>query len=291
MPQALEKCPSCRSETAKIYSHVEQFDAAYADYGVAQTNCMLKDVFQVERIERELRQCRRCGLAFVSPTFTSEELDRLYRTAKMSDHYKKVKSNRPSPSEHIADPRRIWEKESRHSRFVFDRVREVVSDLKGRTVVDIGGQYGYHCRDFLQEGSSCYVQDWVQAPVLYPGVRYIDKLAAVDKIDVGICTHVLEHLTDVRSFLNEIALRQEPGSVFYVEVPYEIDSRLRNRNFGVPHHICFFSTEALSNVLAEAGYRPRRVALRRRRAAPRDLRRFLARSVRRKETLGPAAGP
>src|SRR5256885_694707 len=162
MPIHLGGCPACSSTCRIVYSHTAVFDPSYPTYGVAFNNCLLRDVLLTDSIERSLMRCSTCGLYFISPSFTPEELGRLYGSARMQDHCALVKSNAPSPYAHISNPRFFWDAEAAHSAFIYRTVTALRRDLSGLVVVDIGGQYAYHLRYFLQAGAVGYVQDFVR---------------------------------------------------------------------------------------------------------------------------------
>jgi hypothetical protein len=141
MPIEVKTCPLCgQTDLLELYERETAFDSSYSHFGVAEANCMLHDVFLVDRIERRLMLCRNCGLCFISPTFTGHELNRLYKTARMRDHYALVKTVEPSPAANIDNPESLWNAEEGHSRFIFDQVRIAYARcLKDTTVVDVGG--------------------------------------------------------------------------------------------------------------------------------------------------------
>jgi len=260
VPIDLASCPACSADASEsdIYRRETAFDPTYPNFGVAQNNCMLHDALRVDRVTRSLKRCDHCGLHFISPGFTAEELTRLYNS-RMRDHYALVKGNEPSPAAHIGDPRPIWDAEARHSRFIFDRLAALwLRSFEHRVVADVGGQYGYHLRHFLKAGACGYVKDLVEQERLFPGVEWRRTLAEIGSIDVVLCTHVLEHVVMLAEFIREIGAAQPNDGICYVEVPYELDSRLRNRDFGVPFHVNFFSLASLANVMRVGGYEAQR---------------------------------
>ena len=225
---------------------------------------MMADAFRMDAITRQVEYCNRCGLYFINPTFAPTELARLYSEGQMLRHYERV----PSPGGVLGSfgtraPEELWALEMRHSRHVYNAVMQDVRSPVKLMVVDVGGAYGCHLRFFEQDGHHCFVQDVIRRSKLFPGVQFIRSLASVQSADVVICTHVLEHIVEVGKFLADIRDKQAVGSLLYVEVPYEVDSRVRRRDFGTPFHVNFFSKESLAAVLAMYSYTPKRTGIRR----------------------------
>jgi Methyltransferase domain len=261
MTLSLTQCPACGGRYKERYRHTERFDPLYPSYGVAETNCLLESVVLRNLIERSLMQCETCGLCFVSPSFDADELARLYARGTMRSHYARVATFTNDPNMQFDDPLPLWKAEDRHSKFVFDRVRQFTGDLRGRVVVDVGGHHGAHLRYFMEDGARGFVQDVTEQPILYPGVEYRATLKETGPIDVAILTHVLEHIVNLKVFVDQLAHAQAKGALCYVEIPYELDARLRHRDFGTPFHVNFFSKDSLVNLMRSAGYVEHQVAL------------------------------
>src|SRR4051794_19281918 len=121
--KALKSCPACGGTSLRrAYTHRLVFDPSYPHFGAAQNNCLLRDVLYTDAAVRHLDRCGDCGLYFQNPAYTAEELGRLYGSARMSDHYRLVKTTAPAPSANIETPEHIWEAEAAHSRFIFESV-------------------------------------------------------------------------------------------------------------------------------------------------------------------------
>jgi 2-polyprenyl-3-methyl-5-hydroxy-6-metoxy-1,4-benzoquinol methylase len=84
-----------------------------------------------------------------------------------------------------------------------------------------------------------------------------------DTFDVVVSLQVFEHLLEPREILRQVTRVLKPGGLLVVEVPcidnlgFRILGR-RHRHFA-QHHVCFFSTQTLTRLLTEAGYRVERI--------------------------------
>lgn len=206
-----------------------------------------------------LCRCQKCGLEFVTPRLSFDELaDKVY-----SDNYfpKRDGDNRPSPetihylSRQLAD---------------FERL------LGGRRkVLDIGCGNGAFL-DFAREAG------WQIAGVdikLSPDAQALDcplwegRLQDIDfddnRFDLIRLNHVLEHSQNPVTELEICRELLEPGGVLYISVPNitGISARLKSlqskfklkshrwRHYAAMHHLFFFSPETLRAVIERSGFR------------------------------------
>ncbi|MFD4137507.1 class I SAM-dependent methyltransferase [Streptomyces sp. NPDC058572] len=102
-----------------------------------------------------------------------------------------------------------------------DQVERYVR-LKGRVVVDIGGGSGYFTREFRRRGAQSYLfepdpaelaAEPAEGTVVADG--YLLPLADA-AADVCFSSNVLEHVSDPRTFLSEMARVTRPGGLIYV---------------------------------------------------------------------------
>lgn len=84
-----------------------------------------------------------------------------------------------------------------------------------------------------------------------------------DTFDVVVSLQVFEHLLKPRETLRQVTRVLKPGGLLVVEVPCidNLGFRLlgrRHRHFA-RHHLSFFSTQTLTRLITEAGYRVERI--------------------------------
>ncbi len=206
-----------------------------------------------------LCRCKGCGLEFVNPRLSFDELaDKVY-----SDNYfpKRDGANRPSAETVHYVGRQLADFE----RLVGGR----------RKVLDIGCGNGAFL-DLAREAG------WQIAGAdikLSPDARELDcplwegRLENVDfdceRFDLVRLNHVLEHTQDP---LNELRICREllaPGGILYISVPNitglsprlkSLQSRLRLkshrwRHYAAMHHLFFFSPATLRELVERAGFR------------------------------------
>ncbi len=91
-------------------------------------------------------------------------------------------------------------------------------------------------------------------------VGTLDRARFPDRsFDVVHCSHVIEHLTDPRAFVREVARVLAPGGSFIVTTP-NVDgfqSRLFRSQWRslIPDHMYLFSRKTLRRLLEESGFR------------------------------------
>ncbi|MFC2036378.1 class I SAM-dependent methyltransferase [Chloroflexota bacterium] len=201
--------------------------------------------------------CHRCDLVYLNPRPTSQELDQfnqsMWNMWSVSDQ----------SVAHIGSPE-----------LARDTHAEILRDLgklnpKTGRLLEIGSGQGGFLKLLEQKGWEVHGIDISAECTAYAqdvhglnNVMIADLLDADldgDFFDIVVMNHVIEHLPDPKSYLDEVYRVLKPGGVLCISTP-NIDS-LQARVFGeywralsVPLHLVLFSPNTLSEMLAETGY-------------------------------------
>lgn len=190
-----------------------------------------------------IRSCRRCSLSFAAPMPNEHELEQYY-----ADVYRaRGSSVRLEPSYDSWDGASV--RARAQAEFVFKHTAEP------RSWLDIGAGYGH----LLQEAQSRGIRrtgavepdrrcrEYLQAAghVLYENVD-----AVIGIWDIISCSHVLEHLSTPRQFLERVVGLLSPNGYLFVEVPN--DCRLDEAMSDTPHLLFFTKVSLLRVFLGSA---------------------------------------
>jgi SAM-dependent methyltransferase len=110
-------------------------------------------------------------------------------------------------------------------------IRQIIADIEGAGVCDVGCGTGYLLRrikrerpDIRCDGVDLVVLDTSADPGITLKQALIEKLPFADgEFDSVVCTHVLEHILDYRAALSE--LRRIAGRRLIIVVPLEREGR------------------------------------------------------------------
>lgn len=210
------------------------------------------ETFQVAR-------CRHCAQVVTLPV--PADIGRYYPAGYYGD---KAGRRFPAPVE--------WLQQTLYAR----RAQFVSRQMNGRKgrVLDIGCGRGLLLRAFQQNGfdvtgtefsdDACrYAREVLGIPVR---VGLLDQLHFPDNsFDVVVMWHVLEHVSDPRPTLAEVARILRPGGIFLVGVPNFGSAEARLTKSGwfhldIPRHLSHHTPESLKSALAAAGLRTEKVS-------------------------------
>ena len=233
----MTSCPVCKGESAKVYrkakrvSESPNYSVTKPTYGAWAT----------------LFFCKGCGVIFVYPLPSQEELTSLY--GKMED------------KAYLEEETMRREMAGRGLSFI-----EKYAPRKGR-LLDVGCFAGFFldvARHRGWEGVGIEPSAWgrkvaeerFSLPVL--GATLEEASFPASSFDAVVLVDTLEHLRDPRSTLEETRRILKPGGILYVSTPDvgSLTARLlRNRWWGFrPEHLVYFSKKSLNTLLKETGF-------------------------------------
>lgn len=215
-----------------------------------------------------LRECKSCGVVFLAPIPSPEEL----RTYYPSGYW----WSEPNPTQGFFRTlgkrfesvyRRIALRD--HVRFVMKAVHHVAEEGVAITLLDVGCSGGTLLHELSRRGVSVRGLDLSEEAVAHARRVYQLECSVGDltqspwqdeKFSLITCFHVLEHVPDPRAFLKAVQTALTERGRLVLQVP-----NIRSwqfRFFGVhwygldtPRHLVNFSDRALMSLLEETGFK------------------------------------
>jgi SAM-dependent methyltransferase len=255
-------CPLCSGQSDELFS-------VPCDYRQPRTSK-----------PRSVAWCKACDFGYVWPRPSTDDILSAYR---VDDYYTHLDSRTSA----VPDKPGLLDRLRLHLSWRMDRGRflspadalpYVTSDRPRMCEIGCGG--GTNLLDFLEHGFSCVGVEPDRAareaaqrridergPAARAKVSIIEGSAetlppavSVDRFDVVVMSHVLEHCLDVDSAMKNAAALLKKGGVLLVEVP-NCRSYAFERYHGVwpwadiPRHLRFFTPASLGAVLRKHGLR------------------------------------
>jgi 2-polyprenyl-3-methyl-5-hydroxy-6-metoxy-1,4-benzoquinol methylase len=214
----------------------------------------LLDVFKIPRDRRGRRLaflsgCHECGVLFVNPLPSQDELDERYAPQGAWAETRKVRAAKPAVQPATRDPRAV----------LLDALEPYVpvhSPPPGTRVIDFGCGEGKFLDRLQDAGWETFgIEPSTAAP--YQRHRRLDQPPRDGSFDFAILHHVLEHVTNPLQILRALAGAVRDGGVLFVGVPaldtlpvhgdfkYCVDGR---------NHLLSYSRRCLAGLLARAGF-------------------------------------
>ena len=233
-------------------------------------------------------ECLDCGHAFLSPIINKNDIHKAY-----SGYYTQIKDNIEISSNSKKDRFSFFKEyynylfrgiKSKKGIIIFyiiklvpfahfflsraSRFLKVPQHGEEPTLLDVGCGRG----DFLMRSSYCGYSatgiDFDPETIEIARLRGFKEVYVKDikdipdgiKYDAITLSHVIEHVEDPQSLINDIYIRLKPGGYFYLATP-NFNSAGRKtfshnwRGCDVPRHMHFFNTASLENMLLKTGFK------------------------------------
>lgn len=230
-----------------MYDHVED---------TACPLCEARDVRLITKAFDPCRvvRCRRCGLAYLSPRWTEDEIRSVYA----SDDYYKDSDVGYSDYQRQTEALRMT-----FRKFMGNLHRRGIT---GGRLLEIGCGFGYlleAARPFFSfRAGTDYSPGAVREAARAADTVYLGGLEAIDpgeRFDVVVLNQVIEHVYRPVAFLRELRERLSPGGRIVLATP-DMNSPLRYLlgsrwpSYKIPEHVLYFDRASLTRTLREAGF-------------------------------------
>jgi len=189
--------------------------------------------------------CSKCGFMTYSPRPTDENVADKY------NYLKQVETDIDGQTGHDSYSMQL---DSARAKRIYNQCIGHFGDKK-ITVLDYGGGNGKLMASFVGKGHECYLMDYYDHPI--QGVTKIcddiNSCKTGHTFDLIVCSHVLEHVSDISGLVMSLKKRLKPKGIIYAEVPQEIWAGLRIDADPVTH-INFFTKNSFMSLFLANGF-------------------------------------
>ena len=191
--------------------------------------------------------CSECGFVWFSPRPTETD---------MRAKYNYFKGKLKMPLGEIKDGfARILDK--RRAKDIYQRTTEFLPHDK-ISIMDFGGGDGRILLPFVERGHKCSIVDFNEKHI--PGVIKIAdeiySLKDIQKFDLILCCHVLEHLVNPVKTLGVLRNHLTKEGTLFIEIPNEIWGGINRIATDPVTHCNFMTRGTLDTIVRRAGFVP-----------------------------------
>ena len=228
--------------------------------GSAESRCILCNSSKRELLFQQgtwkVYRCSGCGLGFLDPQPSENELHELYQSSYFYDQYDEgLALGSPEMARRLSQ-------ESHRIRF-FRGLK------KQGTILDIGcgmgyflnacRAYGYHVEGIdISDDSASYVRETLNIPVITGKVESLQY--ENESKDIITMWHFLEHAADPRVYLKKTWEWLKPQGLLVVDAPnYEGTDAVKTwdnwKGWSLPYHLYHFTEKTLCDMLSKHGFK------------------------------------
>lgn len=229
----IDHCPLCDSK------NIKQTSATFDSWAI---NRFLRKTPDVERPPVFVNHCQECGFACSNYRFDKEEENQYYENY-MTGEYVDSRGIHGIAEFYHSKPY-IIERQNK----CWSCVEPYANEIK--SVIDFGGNTGAMIPEQFQNIER-FVLD-VELRNLDNGVKCITNTDNIE-VDLVICAHTLEHVSDLRSILIQIKSKIKKQGFLYLEIPDENPGSFPN-HLSWHEHINLFNIECASSWLKKEGF-------------------------------------
>jgi len=190
--------------------------------------------------------CTTCGFACYTPR--PEEKD-------IVEKYEYLKRYEPDQGGQIRQDSITKKMDYKRATRIYERCTKHLIN-KPIDVLDYGGGNGKMLIPFRDNSHRCHLIDYNDTPL--EGITKlgndINNCTIEKKFDVIICSHVLEHVSDISNLIKKLKQHLKSDGILYAESPQQIWANLRIEDDPVTH-INFFTLNSFINLFFSNGYK------------------------------------
>jgi len=212
--------------------------------------------FLIEKDDWKVYRCPVCGLGFLDPRPSENEIENLYRSEYFSQRY----DQGIDPSSKQYQKRLSAEQH---------RTKFIKSVKRSGNLLDIGCGYGYFldaCRRQGYQVQGLDVSDWAARYAIdILGISItIGKIGDIAlpsaSLDIITMWHFLEHAPDPHTALQKAKSWLKPDGILVIDVPnYEGTDAQKNwrdwDDWSLPYHYWHFTFSSLTRLLSQHGFK------------------------------------
>lgn len=194
-------------------------------------------------LTRSVYFCFSCRFLFQNPTYSREELKKIYdrNGTSILNFYEAAGT---SAHELWHSPTAYKNREKRK-----DYYARVINGLNGSTILDYGGGSGINLSHDGLKNKKRYVYDFGRIGNDYEeGIIAIQDLQCENYFDFILCTHTLEHDPDPLRIVRLFRKLIKPNGYLFIEVPFELPERTFSRRPGAVWHVNYFSRKSILEI-------------------------------------------
>jgi SAM-dependent methyltransferase len=253
----LLECPACTSsELAILGELLIRQNIPPQNIQQAGTNALLSCALQTSTALVKTLCCQTCSHVFLSPTFTDDELNRLYSEQCVKETKLQYRTSEKESGKSWAEqnklPRedyrlRLSRNNSYRSRRLWDIIHAVNPSISISRILDYGAQTGELTQSFVNAKRFAY--DKSIGFLKDENIEALSTHADIVQLapyDLIVLSHVLEHVPGPLELLRFLREQLSDNGILYIEVPLEYcRSALKKEAIILGPHINFFSRKSL----------------------------------------------
>ena len=181
--------------------------------------CGVKESMVIDRkyVVTKLLKCKNCQLNFRFPKDTSRFLEKFYQSDYSVDTH--IITKMPSDSELMKQMDENFETNVRN---VVKYIR-AINNKNNLKVLDYGCSWGYTLFQLKKEGYDVQGYEISKPRASFGKKLNVEIVTSTDEIrndnDIIICSHVIEHLSDIKSFFQIVASKLKKDGILIVWCP------------------------------------------------------------------------